>query len=56
VDKVELPSDKEGYAYVAVAENAPLTLASLKEAVGKTPFTLDNVEWTVRREKKASPP
>ena len=56
MDRVELPSDEEGYAYVTVAESAPLTLASLKEAVGKTPFTLDNVEWTVRREKTAGPP
>ena len=56
MDRVELPSDKEGYAYVTIAENAALTLASLKEAMGKTPFTLDNVEWTIQREKKTSPP
>lgn len=56
VQRVELPSDKEGYAYVAVAEGAPLTLASLKEAVAKTPFSLDNVEWAVPREKTAGSP
>lgn len=48
VEQVELRSEQEGYAHVRVADAAPLTLASLKEAVGKTPFQLDNVEWTVQ--------
>ena len=46
---VELASEQEGYAHMAVADHSSVTLASLRGAVAKTPFQLDDVEWPVAR-------
>lgn len=52
MDRVELLSDKEGYAYITVADTSPLTLASMKEAVAKTPFALADMAWTIQTAEK----
>ena len=57
MEKVEFPSPRQGYAYLSVADTSSLTLASLREALAKAPFRLQDVMWTVRvAEKKVGSP
>lgn len=54
VKGVDLRSVEEGYAYVSVAEGKPLSLAKLKQAIKRTPFELDDVEWPASAEGASS--
>jgi len=54
VENIELRSEQEGFAHLSILETSSVTLASLKEAIAKTPFTLDNVEWTVQAKEKTA--
>ena len=54
MNKIELQSAEEGYAHVSVNDSSPVTLAALKQAIAKTPFKLNDVQWPVRPPESSS--